>query len=173
MVKVNNGENVDLSCDYKWITLRLPNGNMDTFTNLCGYFASLDQFSSEELYGELPDSYEFSNSLLVTLRNAKEELIVLPDYSSQTISFSVDKNSSSTTNYSILYWDPTMNNDEGSWLKLPLMPTLSTSLAFDQPLHPEHPSDPRVVNVPVYKLGDSHIQVSTNFTGLFVLVKDK
>jgi len=51
------------------------------------------------------------------------------------------------------------------------MPEPASVENYNQSLDPNDPSDQRVVIVPVYRLGNSRIQVTTNFTGLFVLAK--
>jgi hypothetical protein len=131
----------------------------------------LTQVTSTDLKEELPKRYEFVDSLEVILVNARREINILPGNASNTISFLVDTDSFSTTNYSIMYWDQALAKYQGGWVELPILPKAATASDYDQPLHPENLSDQQVVYVPAYKMGTSRIQVTTNFTGIFVLVK--
>jgi hypothetical protein len=125
----------------------------------------------EAIPEELPSGLKFVDSMEVIVMNGSQEVTVLPRNSSNTISFLVDPETSLDAIYSILYWDPNTNKGEGGWVSLPVMPVTASVENYNQSLDPSDPSDQRVVIVPVYKLGNSRIQVTTNFAGIFVLAK--
>ncbi len=78
-----------------------------------------------------------------------------------------------TTEYSILFWDETLNDFKGGWIQLPILPDNPTTDDFHQLLHPDNPKEQRTIITPVHQLGDSRIQVSTNFTGIYILVQEE
>jgi hypothetical protein len=170
IIVIESDETIEITCQSKLVTLRLPRGDQGTFVNLCGYAASLEQIHPNELPQNLPTGFQLTVSMKVLIANDGKWVNVLPRQSSETISFVVDPDES-TNNYAILYWDHTLNENKGGWLELPLLPAVSNTRAYHQPLHPEDPSDQRMVIVPVYELGNSRIQASLNFTGIFVLVQ--
>jgi hypothetical protein len=110
----------------------------------------------------------------VTLLDSNKNYVtVLPGYGSSTLSYLVDPETLGTTKYSILFWDETYNDFNGGWIQLPLLPDNPNTDDFYQLLHSDNPSDQRTIIAPIYQFGNSRIQVSTNFTGIFVLVRDQ
>lgn len=156
------------------MTLKLPDGDYDTFTNICGYTANIKHLAIQEIPDDLPDGYKYSDSMEVTLLDSnKNSVSILPGYGSSTISYLVDPKTLGKAEYSILFWDENFNDSIGGWIKLPLLPDNSKTDDFYQLLHPDSPSDQRTITVPVYEFGKSRIQVTTNFTGIFILVESK
>ena len=123
---VDEGEVVNLECGYKWSILKLPDGDQDSFINLCGYQTSLSKLKMEAIPEELPSGLEFVDSMEVIVMNGSQEVTVLPRNSSNTISFLVDPKTSLDAKYSIFYWDPDTSKGEGGWVSLPVLPAAAS-----------------------------------------------
>lgn len=66
--------------------------------------------------------------------------------------------------YSILFWDPQLNDGKGGWMELPLYEVGTTF-----PLHPENADDQRTILSGVKKIGNT-VTVTVDFSGVFALV---
>ncbi|MCB9145492.1 MAG: right-handed parallel beta-helix repeat-containing protein [Anaerolineales bacterium] len=141
---------------------KLPNGS---FVNVgCPYegFSSMEDLPFEQLPAPLGAGTTFINGMIVRLTDADGNIIFNPD-GTVTINFALPENGRGRT-HSILFWDPTLNNGQGGWMKLP---AFEAGTSF--PLHPENPDDERLVISGVQQSGN-FISITVNFSGTFVLV---
>jgi hypothetical protein len=142
--------------------LELPNG---TWVNVgCPYegYSNLEEVAKENLPGNLGIGANFVAAVTVSLTDEEGNTILNED-GSVTINFKLPEDSRGR-GYSILFWDPTLNNGEGGWVEMPLY---EAGTSF--PLNPENPDDKRTILSGVQQIGDI-ITITVNFPGVFVLV---
>lgn len=141
---------------------KLPNGS---FVNVgCPYegFSNMEDLPFEQIPAPLGAGITFVNGMIVSLTDADGNIILNPD-GTVTINFALPENGRGRT-HSILFWDPTLNNGQGGWMKLP---AFEAGTSF--PLHPENPDDERLVISGVQQSGN-FMSITVNFSGTFVLV---
>jgi hypothetical protein len=90
--------------------------------------------------------------------------VILNEDGTVTINFLIPEDSRGR-GYSILFWDPTLNDGVGGWVTLPLF---EAGTSF--PLNPDKPEDTRTVVSGVQQVGNV-VSVTVNFSGAFVLVE--
>lgn len=129
----------------------------------CPYegFSNLESLTQANLPGPLGAGTVFMNGLIVSLTDGDGNSI-LNQQGFVTINFLLPANARGRT-HSVLYWDPTLNDGQGGWMKLPVF---EQGTSF--PLHPENPADPRMV-VSGVRLADNTITFTVNFPGIFIL----
>ncbi|GMV34052.1 MAG: right-handed parallel beta-helix repeat-containing protein [Anaerolineales bacterium] len=153
---------VEQDCDNFTSTIfEMPDGS---WVNVgCPYegFSNLESLDQANLPGPLGAGTAFVNGLIVSLTDADGNSI-LNEQGFITINFLLPEGGRGRT-HSILYWDPTLNDGQGGWMKLPVF---EQGTSF--PLHPENPDDPRIVASGVQQV-DNMITVTVNFPGTFVL----
>jgi len=153
---------VEQNCDLFGSTvLELPNGTWaDVGCPFVG-FSNLEEVTEFALPGQLGAGISFVSGINMSLLDEEGNSILNED-GTVTISFNLPENTRDR-NYSILFWDPTLNGGLGGWVRLPMF---EAGTSF--PLHPENPEDGRIVNAGVQKDGDT-ITFTVNFPGIFVL----
>lgn len=142
--------------------LRLPNGSSAQFIypSFDG-FGGLEGLLEENLPGRLGAGTNFIDGMHVSLTDGEGNLITDQD-GTITIKFKLPEDSHGR--YSILYWDPTLNDGTGGWVQLPLF---EAGTSF--PLNPDDPEDGRTILSGVQQIGDT-ITATVNFPGIFILV---
>lgn len=153
---------VEQDCDnFTSTILELADG---TWVNVgCPYegFSNLESLDQANLPGPLGAGTVFVNGVIVSLTDSDGNSI-LNEQGFVTINFMLPANARGRT-HSVLYWDPTLNEGQGGWMKLPVF---EQGTSF--PLHPENPDDPRIV-VSGVQLVDNMITFTVNFPGTFIL----
>ena len=115
----------------------------------------------KDLPGKLGAGTNFVDGINISLTDAEGN--PSPDGNGTiTISFKLPKDAQGE--YSILFWDPTLNNGKGGWVELPVY---EAGTRFR--LNPDDPNDSRIVTSGVQRIGDT-VVVTVNFSGIFVLV---
>jgi len=165
------GELFGLDCatvEHRYI-VRLANGDRgEIYCPVTGK-ASIDRVDNTTLPGTLPVGYTYVSAFDVKILKNDEAIPVITEGGHIIASF-VAPNSEFGNSYSILYWD----GKTGTWIPLKdfLLDQKGTSEGFE--LYPGVPEDERRilsgVNF-VTKNGESRVEVSTNFPGIFVLAQ--
>lgn len=162
-VPSTGGEPVEQDCElFSSTILELPNG---TWVNVgCPFegFSNLEELLEGNLPGQLGAGTDFVSGVTVSLTDGEGNTTLNQD-GTITITFKLPENSRDRS-YSILFWDPTLNDGEGGWVKLPVY-EFGTSF----PLHPDNSEDERVIVSGVQQVGDT-VTVTVNFPGVFILV---
>lgn len=162
-VPFTGGEPVEQDCDlFDSTILELPNG---TWVKVgCPYegYSNLEGVLEEDLPGPLGTGVDFIAGISTSLTD-EEGNTILNDDGTVTITFKIPEDSRARS-YSVLFWDETLNDGAGGWVKLPIY-EFGTSF----PLHPDNPDDGRVVVSGVQQVDDT-ITLTVNFSGTFILV---
>ena len=162
-VPTTGGDPVEQDCDqFSSTILQMPNGTWIKVGCPFEGFSNLEELPVESLPGALGAGTDFIAGVTVSLTDGEGNVILNED-GTVTINFSIPPNSRARS-YSILFWDPTLNNGEGGWVKLPVF-EFGTSF----PLHPDDPEDGRLIISGVQQTGDT-ISFTVNFPGVFILV---
>lgn len=162
-VPSTGGEPVKQQCDQFTSTiLELPNGSWVNVGCPFEGFSNLEELPAANLPGQLGAGTEFVSGVTVSLTD-EEGNATLNEDGTVTINFVIPQNSRARS-YSILFWDPTLNNGEGGWVKLPVF-EFGTSF----PLHPDDPDDDRVIISGVQQVGNT-LTFTVNFPGVFIMV---
>lgn len=157
------GEPVEQDCtQFSSTILELPNGTWVKVGCPFEGFSNLEEVEQDGLPGALGAGTDFMAGVTVSLTDEDGNAILNED-GTVTVNFSIPENSRARS-YSILFWDPTLNNGEGGWVKLPVF-EFGTSF----PLHPDDPDDDRLITSGVQQVGNS-LSFTVNFPGVFVLV---
>jgi hypothetical protein len=162
-VPFTGGEPVRLDYEnFSSTILRLPNGNTAQFVfpEFDG-FGNLEGLLAENLPGKLGAGINFVDGMNVSLTDEQGNMVLNED-GTITIEFKLPEDAHGR--FSILYWDPTLNDGVGGWVQLPLFEA-GTSFMLD----PENPEDGRTILSGVQQVGDT-MTVTVNFSGVFVLV---
>ena len=153
---------VEQDCDnFTSTILELADG---TWVNVgCPYegFSNLESLPQSALPSPLGAGTVFVNGLVVSLTD-KNGNSIFNEQGLVTINFRLPTNARGRT-HSILYWDPTLNDGQGGWIKLPIFEQGTTF-----PLHPENPDDPRMITSGV-QVVDNMVTFTVNFPGIFIL----
>jgi hypothetical protein len=149
--------------DFSKTILRLPNGNSASFVypDFEG-FGKLEGLLEENLPGRLGAGTDFIGGMSISLTDEEGNLFEVNPDGTITIEFKLPEDARGR--FSILYWDPTLNDGKGGWVQLPLF---EEGTSF--PLNPDDPEDNRIVLSGVKQIGDT-ITATVNFPGTFVLV---
>ena len=162
-VPSTGGEPVQQQCDlFSSTILQLPNGNWVNVGCPFEGFSNLAELPAANLPGNLGAGTDFVSGVTVSLTD-EEGNAVLNEDGTVTINFAIPENSRARS-YSILFWDPTLNNGEGGWVKMPVF-EFGTSF----PLHPDDPEDDRVIVSGVQQVGNT-LTITVNFPGVFIMV---
>jgi hypothetical protein len=150
-VPSTGGTPVEQDCEiYSGTILKLPNG---TWMKVgCPYegFSLIEELSEEQLPGQLGAGTDFAGGVNVSLLDGEGNVILNED-GTVTINFLIPEDSRAR-GYSILFWDPTLND--------------GTSF----PLNPDNLNDRRTIVSGVQQVGNI-VTVTVNFSGMFVLVE--
>jgi len=119
--------------------------------------------TQDDLPGALGAGTNFELGVQVELTDEDGNIVTVNPDGTITIRFKLPT-SGRGRNYSILFWDPTLNEGAGGWVQLP---PFEAGTSF--PLHPEDPDDPRLIISGVQEK-DGMLTVTVNFPGIFVLV---
>ncbi len=117
----------------------------------------------------IPQNTEIISALSVALLDGAAPVDVIAGDETFIVSFVVPSNMQGDE-FSILYWDPTLNNGQGDWVELEI-----TKMAWDPSLNNglggwTNSMSPLLGEVPAPVGTEQRIAVEVNFTGLFVLV---
>lgn len=149
--------------DFSKTILRLPNGSSASFTSPeSESFGTLEGLLEKDLPGRLGAGVDFIGGMSVSLMDEEGNPLEANPDGSITVKFKLPEDARGK--FSILYWDPTLNDGKGGWVQLPLF-EVGTSF----PLNADDPEDERTVLSGVQQVGDT-ITVTVNFPGTFVLV---
>jgi len=163
-VPSTGGTPVEQDCEtYSGTILKLPNG---TWMKVgCPYegFSLIEELLEEGLPGQLGAGTDFAGGVTVSLLDGEGNVILNED-GTITINFLVPEDSRAR-GYSILFWDPTLNDGVGGWVTLPIY-EVGTSF----PLNPDNPNDHRTIVSGVQQIGNI-VTVTVDFSGIFVLVE--
>ncbi|MBK9924171.1 MAG: hypothetical protein IPP66_02670 [Anaerolineales bacterium] len=163
-VPSNGGTPVEQDCElYSGTILKLPNG---TWMKVgCPYegFSLIEDLSEAELPGQLGAGTNFAGGVTVSLLDGEGNVILNED-GTVTINFLIPEDSRGR-GYSILFWDPTLNDGVGGWVTLPLFEEGTSFM-----LNPDNPEDTRTIISGVKQVGNV-VTVTVNFSGAFILVE--
>lgn len=117
MIPVTGGQFVDLSCT-GGSTLRLPDGEETIFNQvMCGYKASMDKVTIENLPAPVPQPWVFTDGFTVTLMFGQDVVIDAFPGATYEVLFPIAGDQSDVT-FHILFWDVTADNGLGAWVDL-------------------------------------------------------
>ncbi|HKZ71261.1 MAG TPA: hypothetical protein VJ020_14335, partial [Anaerolineales bacterium] len=141
LLPITSGDFAALDCGTgPFITLQLPNGNRAVFSCTSGDAASLTDETEAQLPDDLPASVTFISAVTATVLKNDQAVIELPAGATLTTSFIVPL-PAAQNKLAVFYWDTTLNDGLGGWAE-----------------------------APDFTLADGRIQMTTEFTGTFVLV---
>jgi hypothetical protein len=149
--------------------VRLANGDRgEIFCPVEGQ-ASIDRVDNTTLPASLPFGYTYASAFDVKILQNNERIDVIREGGYVTASFLAQDPQGEST-YSILYWD----EKNGIWIPLKelLLNEKGNSESFA--LYPGIAGDEREIRTGVHlvtKNGESRVEVSTNFPGIFVLAQ--
>jgi hypothetical protein len=153
---VESGQTVDLSCAAIDTRLWLPDGDMVSFHQLCGYQASVKQLGSRQLPGSTTQARA---GLEVDVRLNGQSVSGLPKDSWLTLVFATDQAAQS----GIAYW----NGDQWYALHHAGGPVQGPERL---PADPKHPQPKKLILISAHPVGDTLLQVTLNFSGIFALL---
>lgn len=157
------GMPVKQDCDlFDSTILELPNGTWIKVSCPFEGFSNLESVLEENLPAPLGAGVDFIAGISTSLTDEEGNTILNED-GTVTITFKIPEDSRARS-YSVLFWDETLNDGAGAWVKLPLY-EFGTSF----PLHPDDPEDGRVVVSGVQRIDDT-VTFTVNFSGIFILV---
>jgi len=117
VIPVTGGEFMALSCTGISV-LQLPDGEETIFNQpMCGYLASMELVTPEDLPGQIPAEWKFVDGFTVTLMFGNEVVNNLPVGATDTLVFPLSKEQASGS-FHILFWDVTANGGLGDWIDL-------------------------------------------------------
>lgn len=158
----------ELSCDLPAMLI-LPSEDRVTFNEpLCMFSAGLTQEDVVALPASLPDGVQFQSAYTLSVNGASQAVTLLPNGVSGVISFLMPAGAG-TTEYAILFWDPTENQGSGAWVELPTN-TQTTEAGTALPLRE---NDTRFIlnGARLVENGnETRVEATVNFTGTFVVV---
>lgn len=144
----SNGDHVVISC--------VPNGTI-----------SAQRKENKELLGKLDDGYQYASGLIVQILENGVPLAMMPPDGFIQVSFAAEE---SDAQYGIMYWD----EDASTWVLLEGFQKNPNGTAMWFPLYPQHPpQDFRTIKRGTQSVppdNPNRVEVTTNFTGIFVLV---
>jgi len=148
--------------------VRLANGDQgEIFCPVEGE-ASIDRVDNTTLPASLPIGYTYASAFDVRIQQNNERIDVITEGGYITASFLAQQSQSGNT-YSILYWDA----KNGTWVPLKdlLLNDKGKPQSFE--LYPGANDERRIFNGVhlVTKNGETRVEVSTNFPGIFVLAQ--
>ncbi len=162
-VPFTGGTPVEQDCDlFSNTILELPNGTWIKVGCPFEGFSNLEGVLEEDLPSSLGAGVEFVAGISTSLTDGEGNTILNED-GTVTITFQIPEDSRARS-YSVLFWDETLNDGAGGWVKLPVY-EFGTSF----PLHPDNPEDGRTIISGVQRVGDT-ITLTVDFSGVFVLV---
>jgi hypothetical protein len=144
--------------------LVLPSNSSSKITCPASGDFLVNSLVKDKLPGPLAGGLTFVESMNVSLTADGTPVTVLTDGSSITLSFQIPEGMEGKK-FSIMFWDPSVNQGAGGWIELPL--NQFTGQSF--PLHPDSPQDGMEIMSGIQKDGHT-ITAKVNFTGIFVLV---
>ena len=162
-VPFTGGTPVEQDCDlFANTILELPNGTWIKVGCPFEGFSNLEGVLEEDLPGPLGAGVDFVAGISTSLTDGEGNTI-LNDDGTVTITFKIPEDSRARS-YSVLFWDETLNDGAGGWVKLSVY-EFGTSF----PLHADNPDDGRVVVSGVQQVDDT-VTFTVNFSGTFILV---
>ncbi len=163
-VPATGGTPVEQDCElYSGTILKLPNGTWMKVGCPFEGFSMLEELAEENLPGQLGAGTSFAGGVATSLTDGEGNTILNED-GTVTINFLIPEILRGR-GYSILFWDPTLNEGVGGWVTLPLY---EAGTSF--PLNPDNPDDPRTIISGVQQIGNI-VTVTVNFSGVFILVE--
>lgn len=162
-VPFTGGEPVEQDCElFSGTILELPDGTWVKVGCPFEGFSNVEGVLEEDLPSPLGAGVEFISGINTSLTD-EEGNTILNDDGTVTITFKIPEDSRARS-YSVLFWDETLNDGAGGWVKLPVY-EFGTSF----PLHADNPDDGRVVVSGVQQVDDT-VTFTVNFSGIFILV---
>ncbi len=157
--------NIPQQCSiYAGTVLQMPNGISVKVRCPFTGFSNLQGMNETDLPGLLGTGADFELGIILGLFGEDGSYIVNSD-GTITINFTIPEGTRSRA-HSLLFWDLTLNDGAGGWIELPRY-EFGTSF----PLHPEDPSDPRLIVNGVSQNGNT-LSITVNFGGTFVMVSN-
>ncbi len=165
------GETFTLDCATKLnrYVVRLANGDRGEIWCPVSGEASIDRVDNTTLPASLPAGYTYASAFDVKIVENNEPVRVITEGGYITASF-LTQNSQAGINYSILYWD----EESGTWIRLKDFLLDEDGQPESFALYPGDPADQRTVRNGVHlvtKNGETRMEVSTNFPGIFLLAQ--
>ena len=157
-----------LSCDSPLTILELASGNRVSFVGLCSFNGVLTLANEDQLPMALPEQTTFADAMDASVLQQDAALDVLPAGARMTVSFVAPADLAGQA-FSILYWDPTFEENQGQWIELPAR-ALEGGHDLTWSLTPENPEDGRRILIGVETTSLGRVDVAVNFGGIFVLV---
>jgi nitrous oxidase accessory protein NosD len=176
---VAGGLGLDLNCK-SFNIYRLPNDDQVVLRGLCMYKAILTHFTDKaltELKRDIPDGSTYISALDARVVNKIDgaELDKLPSNTSMVVSFVVPEDLKGK-NLAILYWDPTLKDNQGDWVELPAHSLNADGSTVITALHPDHTEDGKLIldGSLLQDAGsikrENRFEATVNFSGFFALV---
>jgi hypothetical protein len=165
------GETFTLDCATKLnrYVVRLANGDRGEIWCPVSGEASIDRVDNTTLPASLPAGYTYASAFDVKIVENNEPIRVITEGGYITASF-LTQNSQAGIAYSILYWD----EESGTWIRLKDFLLDEDGQPESFALYPGDPADQRTVRSGVNlvtKNGETRMEVSTNFPGIFLLAQ--
>ena len=165
------GETFTLDCATKLnrYVVRLANGDRGEIWCPVSGEASIDRVDNTTLPASLPAGYTYASAFDVKIVENNEPVRVITEGGYITASF-LTQNSQAGINYSILYWD----EESSTWMQLKDFLLDEDGQPESFALNPGDPADQRTVRNGVHlvtKNGETRMEVSTNFPGIFLLAQ--
>jgi hypothetical protein len=140
--------------------LRLPNGNTAQINSPFQGSSTLEGLLEKDLPGKLGAGTKFVDGMNISLidENGKP---TTDENGTIVLKFKVPEDAHGK--FSVLFWDPTLNDGAGGWIQMPIY---EAGTSF--PLNPDDPEDGRTIISGVKQEGDI-VTLTVNFPGIFIL----
>jgi len=117
VIPVTGGEFKALSCTGISV-VQLPTKEETIFNQpMCGYMASMELVTPDDLPGKLPVNWKYVDGFTVTLMFGNEVIVQLPTGASDTLVFPLSEDKVKEE-FHILFWDASLNGGLGDWVDL-------------------------------------------------------
>jgi hypothetical protein len=117
VIPVTGGEFKALSCTGISM-IQLPTREETIFNQpMCGYMASMELVTPDDLPGKLPVNWKYLDGFTVTLMFGNEVVVQLPTGASDTLVFPLSEDKVKEE-FHILFWDLSLNGGLGDWVDL-------------------------------------------------------
>ena len=151
--------------------LRLPTGDfVIASAEFCQMSGELVEVSEEEvkLIKDLPAGNAYGMGMGLTVLNGLTPLDLIEDPGRLTFSYRITEEMKDKT-FTVFFWDETLKDGAGDWVELPAYAEKEDGTPVITSLHPEEPSELRMILEGVRVTELNHVEFVTNFPGIFVL----
>lgn len=171
-IAITGGLSLKFNCDDRTI-LRLPNGDfVVASTGMCDFDGILNTVLEDAVLTDtqteaLPDGI-YGSAMRMTVMNGENEVKILPDSAQLTYSFRL-KDEELGKSYFVYFWDESAKEGKGDWVLLPQYAE-ENGIPVISKLYPDKVDELRLIDRGVKLTEDNHVEFSSNFSGLFLLV---